>query len=307
MSGVSSCVAGLLLIVALTGCGQAAGTRAAESGGDSPPSDPPELTPSSAAVTPDVACPAQESSRLSGDTGGPMDAYVCSYEIRTVPGDGSWSFHVVRRVTGGLGALLEAYRSPDEPPVADMACTAAGVDPLVVHLHDEHGTRAVRAPVGPCSAPTESAKSAYASLITAVVGEQQEGQSRSQLSVDTSCPDETKDVLSIEQPPQRGDPTPTPLSAPVSVCMYRVAAEEGMRVGYLEAHRTLTADQVAGVNAALDLVRPDRGCSRVEHRRFAVLFGSQPGRTVIALDGCAVSQDAGWWRADDHLRRAVGG
>ena len=79
-----------------------------------------------------------------------------------------------------------------------------------------------------------------------------------------------------------------------------------MRFGQLDAHRILTGEDLGAVNTALGLVRSDPSCSRQEHTRFALLTAGGIAETVVALDGCAVSQGSGWWRADDQLRTAVG-
>jgi len=308
-------IAGSLLVLLLTGCGQAAGTTAAEPVSSSPTGRPvPAAVPGG--VTPDDACPAQEPGHLSREHGGVIDAHVCVDEDRAVPGEGVVLFHVVRRVTGGLDALLTAYAAPDDAPEPDTACAAVGWSQLVVHLRDDSGTHAVRAPVTTCNAPTEAAQSAYTALTTQVVGEQRDRTVQSQLSVDSNCPDAYKDTLSIDEDLDSASPgqatpgtaaTPRRLSGPVSVCTYRVAPDDqGTRVGRLDGHRTLTADQLSAVDEALGSARPDPTCSRHEHTRFALLGIDQQDATVVALDGCAVAQDGGWWRADDRLRLAIG-
>jgi hypothetical protein len=44
----------------------------------------------------------------------------------------------------------------------------------------------------------------------------------------------------------------------------------------------------------------------VGHKEFALVW-SPPngGSTLVALDGCAVQQDGGWWRATDQLRELL--
>ena len=309
-------IAGSLLVLTLTGCGQAVGTTAAEPiGGSSTGQLAPPASPGG--VTSDDACPAQEPSHLPNGLEDVTDAYLCVEEDRAVPGEGVVLFQVVRRVTGGLDALLTAFAAPDDAHEPDKACAAIGSAPLVVYLRDISGTHAVRAPMTSCNAPTEPARSAYTSLTTQVIGEQRDRTIQSQLSVDSNCSDDYKDMLSIdeeldsaspqEQAPPGSATTPRQLFGPVSVCTYRIATDDqGTRVGHLEASHTLTAEQLAAVNEALGRARPDPSCSRHDHTEFALLNGDQQDATFIALDGCAVSQYEGWWRADDQLRLAVG-
>jgi len=308
-------IAGSLLVLSLTACGQAAGTDAASpvSSGSPASQVAPAATP--AAVTSGDACPAQEPSHLPQALEAVTEAYICLGEDRAVPGEGVALVQVVRRVTGGLDALLTAYAAPDEAPTPDTICGLAAWNPLVVYLHDDSGVHAVRAPTTSCSAPTEPASSAYTALVTAVVGEGDSRTLQSQLSVDSNCPDDYKDTLSIDEQLDNTSPsdlgtaasTPTPLTSPVSVCTYRFTSDEqGMRAGRLDGHDTLTGDQLSAVNEALSLARPDPSCSRQEHTRFAVLNGGQRDSTVVALDGCAVSQDEGWWGAADQLRLSLG-
>ena len=186
---------GLLLVVVLAGCAEAGAARdgrpvAADPSSEAAPPSP--LFP----ATLGPACPEQAVGRLSDDDVGVTDAYICHDEIRTVPGDGVWLFRVARRVTGGVDALLEAYRVPDEHSTdPELLCPSVGWDPLVVYVHSDSGPRAVRAPGTVCGAPMEAARSAYESVVTEVVDERREHQIQSQLSVDSGCSDEYKDTL----------------------------------------------------------------------------------------------------------------
>ena len=59
------------------------------------------------------------------------------------------------------------------------------------------------------------------------------------------------------------------------------------------------------VTPELTTVAADSTCSRHGHTRFALVMPGGPS-TLVALDGCAVQQDDGWWRATDRLRALVG-
>jgi hypothetical protein len=300
--------AGVLLAVALAGCAPPGQTRDAV-GHDLPATS---LATTYPALAPAVACPTLPAQHLASHQAPVEAAYLCGEESRPIAGDGVWSFQVVRRVTDGLNPLLAAYAVPDAGPAApDTACAAVGWAPLIVYLHDASGVRAVRAPQDDCGGPTSAARTAFESVTTAVVWEKKTRQVQSQQSVDSGCPDQYKDMLSIYEqfPSSARSPAaaPAPLAAPVLECMYRVIVDaEGERVGEFQGYRTLTADQVAAVNAALGHARADPTCSRHEQTRFAVL-GMDRSPTTVALDGCAVEQDSGWWRAGDDLRAALAG
>lgn len=310
MRALSRSFAPALLAVVLAGCATAAAGQGAV--GNEPPSSP----PASAGPTTDpvAACPSQTPSHLSGADAGTTEAYICTSEIRSVPGDGVWTFQVARRVTGGLGPLPHAFAAPDtssDPPNPNVACAAMAYPAVVVYLHGDGRVHAVRAPEGECGFTLQPARDAYAALRTTVVGERRVARVQSQLSVDTQCPDAFKDMLSVEEhdpDSTAGGGAPAPLPDPVSVCTYRIATDpEGERIGHLDGYRTLSGDQVRALNAALAQVRRDPTCSRHEQTRFAVLDMSGGDRILVALDGCAVAQGNRWWRADDQLRQAVGG
>lgn len=164
----------------------------------------------------------------------------------------------------------------------------------------------VRAPRSRCGEPVDAARAAYDALFLQDVSVVRLRQVDSQLAVDSGCPERYKDTLAISEGDGGARATtarPRPLAALTRECTYRVELDaDGLRVGRLTAARTLTALQLARVNAALARVGPGGTCSRHGQTRFALL--SPPGGpgAVVALDGCAVQEDEGWWRAGDDLR-----
>ena len=180
-------------------------------------------------------------------------------------------------------------------------------DPLVVWLRGA-GTVPVRAPRDDCGKPTGAARAAYQGLTTVVLSTTRLTQVTSQLATDSSCSDAYKDMLSIEEssggPPQTAA-HPRPVASGTRVCFYTVAPDEqGDRVGHLTSSELLTQEQSDAINAALRVAVVDRTCGRHTHTRFALL-STAGGGTLVALDGCAVHQDQGWWRAGDSLRAAL--
>jgi hypothetical protein len=237
-------------------------------------------------------------------------AYFCVRETRPIHGDGEWQFSVVKGVTSGLDALLRAYRTPDAPPT-NGSCTADYRDPRVLFLRGSR-TPAVRAPRDGCGQPSGPAVRAYEALRTVDITVTRLGQVTTERSRTTGCPDMYKDMLAIEEasggPPQVS-PTPRAVEAGTVLCSYAATPDaQGLRVGRLTSARPLTSAEVGQINNVLPQATIDASCSRHQHTRFAMLqTGGQDGgpTTLVALDGCAVQQDGGWWRAPDRLRALV--
>jgi hypothetical protein len=148
----------LLLVCSLllVACGQASPTSLTAR--DAVPS----ATPSYGPVTRSEACPSVQPQHLPRKLSQIRRAYVCVYEIRSVPGDGKWMFDVVNGVTGGFAQLLTAYGTADAHPTSG-GCTTELPDALVVYL-DTDRSFAVRAPRDPCSKPTAAGRKAYEGL-----------------------------------------------------------------------------------------------------------------------------------------------
>lgn len=295
----------LLLVSALLtgGCGTQRAPAVGETAAASSTSSP---AASSGPIAEAAACPELAPVHLPDRFGDVTAAYLCSPEDRTVPGEGMWEFQVVRRVTGGLDALLQAYRAPDAAIGGAGACNASIASPLVVWVHAAE-TLAVRAPRDNCNAPTVAAAAAYRSLTTAVVGETKLRQVLTQRSMDSGCSDSYKDMLAIREEGgsrSQSAPRPSPLVAGSWVCTYDVRRNAyGERLGKLTATRALTGAQIEELNKQLSKVVVDSGCSRRLHTRFALIQKeSGSPSTLVALDGCAVQQDEGWWRGTDRLR-----
>ena len=248
-------------------------------------------------------CPSDEAEHLDGgvDVG---DVVVCTTEIRRVEGDGSWRYGIVRRVTGGIDELLRTYAEPDDDTEVDV-CTANYVDPGLVWIKDaDRVISTVRAPTDRCH-PLEDASAAFNGLTTVLVAEERLDQTASQLSNDTSCPDDWLDVLArpLEAPPTDQPATPWPLDGGRLVaCSYEVMT--GSEHGRLIAGRTLRPAERAEVDRELAAATIDASCVREGQSRFVVLAASAGfvQHTYIALDGCAVQQNSASWRGSGALR-----
>lgn len=258
-------------------------------------------------------CPSNDAGRLPADvTADAVEAVVCTVEIRPIAGAGEWRFAVARRVIGGLDLLLDEYAVPDdEDAQKGSACPAIMTNPGHVWLDTTAGVVAVRAPVDGCEQPRDPAASAFRALVTDVVAEEQVDQVSTQLSVDTSCPDDWVDVLADFDDPDGGvssDPPWAVYERGLHACTYDLDGPDADR-GRLVAGRILDRADAATVNAELARAVADPTCRRDDHTRFVVL-GARSGfvqHTYVALDGCAVQQNASWWRATDELRILLGG
>jgi hypothetical protein len=273
------------------------------------------VTPPSIAARPSYgpirqaeACPRTDAVHLPAHAAVVTAAYVCDQQLRPVAGDGQWEYAVVHGVTSGLEALLRAYALPDEK-LTDGSCAAIYSDPRVVYLHGAR-TLAVRAPRDGCGQPTAAATRAFAALGTVDVTAVKVRRTTSELALSTGCSDQYKDMLAIEG--QTGDPkqverVPHPVGAGAELCVYRVTRDaQGFRLGQLSAGRRLTPAQLDQINQALTAATVDPSCTRSQHTGFALLQGGRGGSdTLVAVDGCAVQQDGGWWRAPDRLRALV--
>jgi hypothetical protein len=288
----------ILTAALLAGCGQQHGDRTADLRATTSPS------PLASSVPESTACPKQEPVHLDSSQGPFTDAFLCTSELRNVPGSGQWDFRVVRRVTGGLDALLQVYAEPDAKVPGNVICTLELPNPRVLWLHGDKVV-AARAPRDVCSKPTRDARAAFEALTTSEVWAEKNRQVTSQQSLDSGCSDSWKDMLSIDEEfggPKQTSPQPRPLGAGTWACLHDVKTDGNERVGKLASSRVFAAQQLKDLNAALAKADVDPSCKRSTHTRFALLLARQASyATYVALDGCAVQQDGGWWRAgDDH-------
>ncbi len=298
-----------LLVVLLAGCSQPLAPVSAPRSTPAPTWAPPA---SYAPIAAGTACPKAAAIHLPGDVGPVRAAYVCTEEIRRVEGDGAWQFLVVKGVTSGLDALLPAYRTADAPPTTG-ACDAVGVTPRLVYLHGSR-TLAVRAPLDGCGKPIRAATRALDALGTVEISATKLTRVTSQLAQTSGCSDMYKDMLAVEEhyrgPPQVAQ-TPSPVGPGAELCIYTVTSDShGFRFTWLSSARELTRTDLDRINSALAGATVDPSCSRHQHTRFALLQAADPAggpTTVVALDGCAVQQDGGWWRATDRLRALLSG
>jgi hypothetical protein len=262
-------------------------------------------------VPPDQACPAMPSVHLSEDQPPVTDAFICGEESQPVPGDGIWLVRYVKRVTGGLDAVLAAYKKPDFQRGSDPGLEVCDMVLIIspdLYLHSSAGVVAVRPPTDACHHPQGDARRALSALTTETVWTQNDRRIQTQQSTDTHCVDAYKDVIEMyaegSGPPHRSSTTPTPLQGQLTVCRYTVVKDDqGDRIGHLDGAGQLDA---AVFDNALAKVRVDDTCSTTDHTSFALVRASRGPSIVVALDGCAVFEDqVGYFRGTNELRRLL--
>lgn len=295
----------LVAAAMVAGCGTEAGTDIGAGSGSAPPADAQAFSwPAGATIT-DTYCPTPNAGHLPTDAEAD-DAYICSTEDREVTGEGTWTFAVVRRVTGGLDGLLDSYATPDAP-LTDGACTAELPDPRVVWLKMGGDVIGVRAPRDPCAKPTAPAIAAFSALTTEPLVEEKLQQASSSLADESGCSQEWKDMLSIEAGEGAAPSAvpPLPLTGePLVACSY--SSYSSPDSGELVAAKPLDASAIAAINAELAKSTADATCERAGHQLFVVMLTPDGGATYVSVDGCAAQQDGGWWRGTDALRALLG-
>jgi hypothetical protein len=255
--------------------------------------------------------------RLPPDFGPVTDAFICSTTRKVVPDDGEWLFQEARRITGGLEELLPVYAMPDARPTpTNDTSTVEQICPLSLSITPPiwlHGAAvlAVRPPLGRCGNPIRGVYAALRRLTTQVVVSEPVRQVSSQLSIDSGCSDQGKNVMSIDaelgEPPSSESPQPLPIE-PHLVCTYQVT-ESGDDWRLIAADRIGPA-QLEPINSALAESVPEASCRRGIESRYAVMYPAERDgefATYVAVDGCAVQQDDRWWRASDQLRALLTG
>lgn len=259
-----------------------------------PPDQPERLPTSEPPVWVEVSCPAQEPeldvpSSAEKRGGIPTDfetvAVVrCRDETRLIPGEGSWTVRITERADILAPELVDMLRRPSDPAPANGMCTAIGyVVPYVLLVNAEGKALLPALPTEPCGKPRDEVTNFFDTLPYRTVTETRVRLVESQLSVDTGCDGNWKDVIAIESPTP-GPVTPTPPAPPsdIHVCVYTVAGDTGQ----LDSGFWLTEREASALRTALDAAGPAVPCDK-PHTRFAVLRSSSSGgMPAVELDGC---------------------
>jgi hypothetical protein len=298
---VAVLAAGAAGVMALAGCGsQPAESLQPETGREPTarraPADAPALGGRSgcripAAIPdggPDQRTPAPKQERLpAGFT--PVEIYVCTETMRSVPGDGDWMVRQVRQVVQGGEALVATLRRPDRRAESgtEVACTLELPFVPDLRLVDRAGRVLYpRVPTDQCGKPQAEVMRAYEALKLETVAEDRLRRVQSEQAKTTGCPDGWKDMIAIEAPRAKpGGPGPVfGRSAPDgSVCVYQVR-DRSRLAGMLVNGRALSGSEWADLNDRLAAARPAAACNR-PHTRFALVRAGQQA-VYVELDGC---------------------
>lgn len=208
----------------------------------------------------------------------------CRDETRLIPGEGTWTVRITERADTPVPELVDMLRRPSDPPPANGACTSFGyVVPYILLVTAEGKVLLPALPTEPCRNPRREVTNFLDTLPYRTVTETRVRLVASQLSVDTGCEGNWKDVIAVESPTP-GPATPTPPAPPsdIHVCVFTVTGDNGQ----LDSGFWLTEREASTLRSALDAAGPAAPCDK-PHTRFAVLRSlSSGGMPAVELDGC---------------------
>jgi hypothetical protein len=225
--------------------------------------------------------------------------YVCHGGSLTQEDGSVWSTVIVDQVVEGVAELLESSGRPDEP-LTDLACTAEGYLTPIITVHSSSGVHNIAPPVDICGKPQSRWLAALHNLIVQKVREIPIEMTQSSLAIDTGCPDQFKDMMTLEKPAKaKGSPDPLPES-PLTMCVYKSDSSD---VGTLVAGLGLSSRAVAAINGIYPKIESDPECDPTDHHFFVILTGKMMGWVQIGLDGCGVfGSPGGMWSGSGELR-----
>lgn len=152
----------------------------------------------------------------------------CTSTQKSYPGNGVWNVVTTERADGSPDALLRALQKPDAPSRSGIACPAiAMLIPWFVLVDTSGKPHFAKLPVTECGLPQTEAIDALNALPFHVVKTVRTTQVQSQLSLDTGCSDQWKDIIAITAP---GPGTPPMLKRP-TVSMTVPAPDETVLPG----------------------------------------------------------------------------
>jgi hypothetical protein len=238
----------------------------------------------------DQTCPSPEKVLDSPPRGGIPEDFAtaavvrCRQDVQEFPGEGTWTVMITERADTPASDLIAELRQPSDTPSGDP-CPAIAVFAPYFLLVDGAGRALLPAvPTDACGLPRQEVQKALDALSYTEVSRARVGQSQSQRSAETGCPDAYKDMITITE----GTPAPArdlwpPDVATVGVCVYAVADSVS---GRLETGLVLRGPLATALGEALNEAGEAAPCTS-PHTRFAVLTPSpQAAETFLELDGC---------------------
>jgi hypothetical protein len=244
----------------------------------------------------------------------PVAATRCVSTMETVPGDGEWFVRIEQRADGDLSALAAALRQPSGKPGNDTICTMQLRAPVVITLVDAAGTEVTpTAPTTACTDPLPAVVTAIQALSWHEVSRTRVSQVRSQLEIDTNCPNGYKPVVGLlaaeagRKPPAAGPAFPSTPAA-LQVCRFALNPSDTistnnveLKIGKLTTAPVLEGAALTQFLAAIEAAPPVTATCDAPQPEFAVLFprGEGAGRSIaVETGGCYRALDP-----DDGLRQ----
>ena len=224
--------------------------------------------------------------------------YIC-HEGSLTQEDGSiWATAVVDQIVGGIDEFLAATALADEPE--SKSCFLTFNPPAIIAVHAADAIMNIDPPRDWCRSPLPAWTSAFERLIVQKVREIPIEITQSSLAIDTGCPYQFKDMMTLEKPAKaKGSPDPLPES-PLTMCVYKSDLSD---VGTLVAGLGLSTRAVAAINGFYPKIESDPECDPTDHHLFVILTGKMMGWVQIGLDGCGVfGSPGGMWSGSGELR-----
>ena len=224
--------------------------------------------------------------------------YICHDGSLTQEDGSIWATAVVDQIVGGIDEFLAATALADEPE--SKSCSLGFNLPAIVTVHTSDAVMNIDPPRDWCRSPLPAWTVAFENLIVQKVREVPIEMTQSSLAIDTGCPDQFKDMMTLEKPAKaKGSPDPLPES-PLTMCVYKSGLSD---VGTLVAGLGLSTKGAASINGIYPKIESDPECDPTDHHLFVVLTGKMMGWVQIGLDGCGIfGSRGGMWSGSGDLR-----
>jgi hypothetical protein len=231
----------------------------------------------------------------------PADAVLvlatrCMFEIRDVPGDGSWMFRIEQRADSGLDALAAALRLPDEQTPKGVGCALIGYVPTIITVTDTTGRMLHPVlPTAMCSAPLQKAIDAVNAVPWQTTATVKVRHVRSELEVSSGCSGSYKPVIAMIAADGGGAGAPPKVgtaATPLKICVFVLSDTETINAGSLTLHigKLTKASTVDGPAAAALLsavaAAPAATSTCTDESPFATITGDGVPELEVELGGC---------------------
>ena len=280
-----------LLVAACSGTGQTTAARLGSQGGQpvrssaQPSVVPRDPCADSPAVIRRVVAPRWKREPVPAEFA-PVLLITCTWEERTSPESGEWTYRVEKRATAGLDAVVAALRStPPPPPTGSVGCTldlrldpwfllidTAGRVVLPVVPHDRACDKPIDVGLGRLHYTTASATKIR--------------QQSTPAEVASGCTDQWKNEPRIAANMSSSRPAGTRQTVPgrpTSVCTYASGRSE---VGRFTGGARLTDRQAARIGELLTGGPANSGSACAPANDFALIEMTTGSWVYVELSGC---------------------